>query len=206
MSTLIPDYEHWQYTPVIPKLYWDAYSAEERIKRICLTLDKMRAYINNTTDAFNTLSDDLRAQMNDLRARMDAIEKTADGLHDALDKLVANLPVYDPTLGRYVSSQIANRNMYRELAVFGARVSQMALLKVPQAASVSCLEMAVIGNYSIFGNHEPRVTTITENSDVPPDLPETPSEDGRLSVRRLANGVVVDSYFRDGSEDKNKEQ
>jgi len=32
------------FTPTIPKLYWDVYSQEERIKRICMELHKLCEY------------------------------------------------------------------------------------------------------------------------------------------------------------------
>lgn len=34
------------FTPTIPKLYWDVYSQEERIKRICMELHKLCEYAN----------------------------------------------------------------------------------------------------------------------------------------------------------------
>lgn len=40
-------------TPVIPKMYWDVYSAEERIKNMCCMFDKIIDYINNLGIAIN---------------------------------------------------------------------------------------------------------------------------------------------------------
>ena len=51
-----------------------------------------------------------------------------------------------------------NRDIYRELAVFGARVDQMATMTAAQAAQHDCLMWAVLGNKDIFGDPEPRVT------------------------------------------------
>lgn len=36
-----------QYTPVIPKLYWDVYSQEERIKWICKEWDRIIHYLKD---------------------------------------------------------------------------------------------------------------------------------------------------------------
>lgn len=45
--TSIPVYWGWtNFTPTIPKLYWDVYSQEERIKRICKELHKLMEYAN----------------------------------------------------------------------------------------------------------------------------------------------------------------
>ena len=42
-----PIYSGWtQYTPVIPKLYWDVYSAEQRMKQLCMNFDKVEHYLD----------------------------------------------------------------------------------------------------------------------------------------------------------------
>ena len=137
MSTLIPDYEHWQYTPVIPKLYWDAYSAEERIKRICLTLDKMRSYINNTTEQFNELSEDFRTQMaeqsEDFRTqmaeqseRMDDLSEQFTQLQKLVEEMTAATAMYDPVRGYTGSSVDATRDIVRNLDYHGVTVKELA--------------------------------------------------------------------------------
>lgn len=45
--------------------------------------------------------------------------------------------IYDPTQGTYVDSKTAMRNMYRELAVFGARVNQVATKTVDDLANTA---------------------------------------------------------------------
>lgn len=54
----IPSYWGWtEYTPVIPKLYWDVYSQEERIKRLCMEYDKIIHYASMVADETNKLGD-----------------------------------------------------------------------------------------------------------------------------------------------------
>lgn len=49
-----PIYSGWtQYTPVIPKLYWDVYSAEQRIKQLCLSFDKVEHYLDYVAKMMN---------------------------------------------------------------------------------------------------------------------------------------------------------
>ena len=52
--------------------------------------------------------------------------------------------------------------MYRELAVFGARTSELATISAAEAAQHNTLETAVIGNKTIFGRNDPRVTPMGE--------------------------------------------
>lgn len=49
-----PIYSGWtQYTPVIPKLYWDVYSAEQRMKQLCMQFDKVESYLDYIADTLN---------------------------------------------------------------------------------------------------------------------------------------------------------
>lgn len=40
-------------TPTIPNIYWDAYSYEERIKKLCMEYGKLDAYLNEIADTIN---------------------------------------------------------------------------------------------------------------------------------------------------------
>lgn len=52
--TKIPPFSAWtDYTPTVPKLYWDVYSQEERLKAIVEMLDKVVAYANKMADELN---------------------------------------------------------------------------------------------------------------------------------------------------------
>ena len=49
-----PIYSGWtQYTPVIPKLYWDVYSAEQRMKQLCMSFDKVEHYLDYIANMMN---------------------------------------------------------------------------------------------------------------------------------------------------------
>lgn len=62
----IPSYWGWTaYTPVIPKLYWDVYSQEERIKRLCKEYDKLTHYSSMLADSINENSSDIEDLNND---------------------------------------------------------------------------------------------------------------------------------------------
>lgn len=85
---------------------------------------------------------------------MQAIEE----LRTLIEKLTTEANVYDPTQGKYVTSQTAMRNIYRQLSVYGARVSQIKQLTVAELARHRVQEVAVVGNLTIFGDDTPRVT------------------------------------------------
>lgn len=54
-ATLLPLYQYFtNFTPVVPKLYWDVFSQEERIKAICDHINKLVAYANALGVQINT--------------------------------------------------------------------------------------------------------------------------------------------------------
>lgn len=48
-----------QYTPVIPKLYWDVYSAEERMKWLSCEWDRIFHYLLDICNQVNINTDDI---------------------------------------------------------------------------------------------------------------------------------------------------
>lgn len=64
-----------QFTPVIPKEYWNVYSQEQRLKVICETIDKIIAYAN-------TLGIQINKNIDDIKALQDEFEKFKEGAFD----------------------------------------------------------------------------------------------------------------------------
>lgn len=84
-----PIYSGWtQYTPVIPKLYWDVYSAEQRIKLLCINFDKVEHYLDYVAELMNEwnmeFSEDIR---NEFEQMWNAIH---EGYEDALNEWFEN--------------------------------------------------------------------------------------------------------------------
>lgn len=78
-----PIYSGWtQYTPVIPKFYWDVYSSEQRMKQLCMNFDKVEHYLDYMAEMLNEwgieFTEDLEAE---LQTMWDAIH---DGYEEAL--------------------------------------------------------------------------------------------------------------------------
>lgn len=84
-----PIYSGWtQYTPVIPKLYWDVYSAEQRMKQLCLNFDKVEHYLDYVATLMNKwnieFSEEMEEQLTELW------EAVNNGLEGAAQEWVAN--------------------------------------------------------------------------------------------------------------------
>ena len=154
----LPLYSVWPYTPVIPSFYWNAKSTEEIIKYLAREYDHITSYFDELTNAINNLSADVKTFESDIENRVSAMEESLATLIENLEHVGDKMVIYDPTKGAYVDSKIAMRDMYRELAVFGARVNQIAGKSVEDMAKHRTDETAAVGNLTIFGDATPRVT------------------------------------------------
>lgn len=164
----LPLYSVWPYTPVIPAFYWNAKSTEEIIKHLACENDHITAYLDRLTDAINRLETDMTTLQTEVEQRLTAMEKQVDTLTDALEHVGDTMIIYDPTQGMYVNSKTAMRNMYRELAVFGARVNQVATKTVDEMSTHRTDETAAVGNLTIFDDATPRVTDPETGNPYPP--------------------------------------
>ena len=72
-----PIYSGWtQYSPVIPKLYWDVYSAEQRMKQLCMNFDKVEHYLDYMAELMNQWNIEFTDEMNE---QLTALWNTVNG-------------------------------------------------------------------------------------------------------------------------------
>lgn len=97
-----PIYSGWtQYSPVIPKLYWDVYSAEQRIKQLCLSYDKVEHYLDYVAATMNEWNIEFSEEM---EAEFAALwEAVNNGLENAVhDWITENLEYIFTTIAKNV--------------------------------------------------------------------------------------------------------
>ena len=94
-----PIYSGWtQFTPTIPKLYWNVYSQEQRIKDLCMNYSKAEQYLDMvaklTNDWVGEYTDEVQAKLDELEALL------WNGLEGAVDKWISeNLEyIYNHTI------------------------------------------------------------------------------------------------------------
>lgn len=151
-----PRYRH--FTTVQPFSYRDTLTVLGYIREVAAHVDELREQLDNLAKDENADVEAINGILEEIARWRSSVDTALDDLERKLDQYQASTLTYDPTTGRYEDSKNTNRDMYRELAVFGARVGQMATLTCAQAAEHSNLEFAVIGNKTIFGNDDPRIT------------------------------------------------
>lgn len=83
-----PIYSGWTaYTPTIPKLYWDVYSQEQRIKMLCENYGKAEDYLDYIAKLTNDWCGEYTAEV---QAALDELEKLLEnGIEEGVDKWIA---------------------------------------------------------------------------------------------------------------------
>ena len=142
----------------VPFTYRDGLTTLQLIECLCHNLDALQAYVNQVKEWAKSENDKTDTEISEINAHLTSVDIQIEDILSKLGKLELTNDIYDVTQGRFVDSVDAMRDMYRELAVFGARVDQMATVTAAQAAQHDCITWAVLGNREIFGNEEPRVT------------------------------------------------
>jgi len=104
-------------TPVLPAMYWDVYSAEQRWKTMCCNLKKLIEYSESIATEVNNISagqtDLIEEKINELLV---PINTRLAILEEALNTLINSLVVYDPTKGVYTNSVNQSRRMMQILS------------------------------------------------------------------------------------------
>lgn len=97
-----PIYSGWtQYTPVIPKLYWNVYSAEQRMKQLCLNFDKVEHYLDYIATLMNEWNIEFSEEMRKELAKI--WEAVNNGLENAVhDWITENMNKIFTTIAKQV--------------------------------------------------------------------------------------------------------
>lgn len=80
----------WTWSsPVIPEFYWNVYSAEQRIKQICLEIGKIEAYLQYFCFKANEAHADLHKKINEANKRIDELTEQFNTEVANLNNLIA---------------------------------------------------------------------------------------------------------------------
>ena len=146
------------FTTVQPFSYRDTLTVLGYVQEVAEHVDELREQLDNLAKDESADIEAIKQLVANFNEQFERINKALDDLEKQVGQYEDSDLTYNPTDGKYEDSKSSNRDMYRELAVFGARVNQMAQLDVATASAHTCLEMAVIGNKTVFHHDEPRIT------------------------------------------------
>lgn len=145
----------------VPFTYRDGITTLQLIECLRHNLDVLQTYVNQVKAWAESENDKTDAEISGINVHLTSIDMQIEDILDKIGDLDVINDVYDVTQGRYVNSMDAMRNMYRELAVFGARVAQIEDMTVEELAAHTTDEVSAVGNLTIFHDATPRVTDPT---------------------------------------------
>lgn len=94
-----PIYSGWTaFTPTIPKMYWNVYSQEERIKDLCCQYKKAEQYLDFVAQMTN---DWVGEYTDEVQAALDELERLLwNGIEEGVDKWISEHMeyIYDHTI------------------------------------------------------------------------------------------------------------
>lgn len=146
------------FTTVQPFSYRDTLTVLGYVQEVADHLDELRESVDDLAKDETADVDAINKVLAQIGLWQTSVDTTLDDLANKVDQYQTSTLTYNPTTGSYEDSKHTNRDMVRELAVFGARVDQMAGVTCAEAANHDCITWAVVGNREIFGHEEPRVT------------------------------------------------
>lgn len=162
IHALIPQQRLFDGVPTsVPFTYRDGLTTLQLIECLRHNLDALQAYVTQVKEWAESEAGKTDAEISGINAHLTSIDTHIEDILDRIGNLDIVNDMYDVTQGRYVNSADAMRNMYRELAVFGARVAQIEDLTIEQLAAHTTDEVSAVGNLTIFGDATPRVTDPT---------------------------------------------
>lgn len=158
MFPLLPFFSVWPYTPAIPAFYWNAKSQEEIIKHIACEIDHITAYLDEIVTDINKTLHDYDTRIKNIEANINDYAVAIAQIQEQIDHIGNTQLIWNVTKGEYTDSKTAMRDLYRELAVYGARISQIADINIGKLAEHRTDETPAVGNLTIFNDNTPRVT------------------------------------------------
>lgn len=145
----------------VPFTYRDSITTLQFIECLRHNLDALQRYVDQLKEWAQSEVGRTDARISEINAHLMSVDMQIEDILNKLGDMDITGDVYDVTQGRYVNSADAMRNMYRELAVFGARVAQIEHMTVEELATHTTDEVSAVGNLTIFNDATPRVTSVT---------------------------------------------
>lgn len=132
---LVPYSSYVASTPALPAFYWDVYSSEQRIKEICLELDKLASYgtyLAETIDRIQAVSPE------EFASYQQEMRETIASLRTEIYELSVGVMSWNVQHGKFTSSTQAQRDMFNDLAVHAITVKKLNSLEMTVSYLANC--------------------------------------------------------------------
>ena len=104
------------FTPVVPEVFWNVYSSEQRYKYLCEWLQALTDYVETVVVEVNDLAEKVDDLSNKYNREIPALNARVKALEDIIETITTSTLVYDPTKGAYTASIDQSRRMLQILA------------------------------------------------------------------------------------------
>lgn len=135
MWSVVPYGSFTQYTPALPQFYWDVYSAEQRIKDICLEIDKLTAYGTYLAETIDKMQ---AVQPEDFAAYKQEMRETIASLRTEIYELSVGTMSWNVQHGKFTPSTQTQRDMFNDLAVHAITVKKLNSLEMTVSELANC--------------------------------------------------------------------
>ena len=132
---LVPYSSYVASTPALPAFYWDVYSSEQRIKEMCLELDKLASYgtyLAETIDRIQAVSPE------EFATYQQEMRETIASLRIEIYELSVGVMSWNVQHGKFMSSTQAQRDMFNDLAVHAITVKKLNSLEMTVSNLANC--------------------------------------------------------------------
>lgn len=190
---LIPYYAWTDFTPTLPDFYWDVYSAEQRIKHICLELHKLYSYSDYLANAIDDLGEDVEKELKAIRKE---ITKNEASFRAEVLKLIADLKSselqWDVQKGAFTSTIEAQRDMFNDVTIHAYNNEQLE--KIFNDVNMTVDDLANCGlnvkGYALMNHILLKPKTLTDDM-----VPTNPTKKDKFTVNDLMQSALdLDGY------------
>ena len=132
---VVPYGSYTAHTPALPQFYWDVYSAEQRVKEICLEIDKLTAYGTYLAESIDKIQ---AVSPEEFSEYQQEIRETIASLRTEIYELSVGVMSWNVQHGRFTSSTQAQRDMFNDLAVHAITVKKLNSLEMTVSDLAIC--------------------------------------------------------------------
>lgn len=129
------------YTAVLPKMYWDVYSAEQRIHEICKTIGKLVAY----ADAINEHANELDDGFEGWEEKLEALDLYA---HELETKFDTEQKAQTTELKQYTDAQVLALDIALRELINNITIDTIPVLDPEDSESYKDLDAVLQYNYN----------------------------------------------------------
>lgn len=132
---MTPYSEFVSMTPALPSFYWDVYSSEQRIKEMCLELDKLASYgtyLAETIDRIQAVSPE------EFTTYQQEMLETIVSLRTEIYELSVGVMSWNVQHGKFTSSTQAQRDMFNDLSVNALTIKKLNSLEMTVSYLANC--------------------------------------------------------------------